>query len=282
MYNAKFISDKGETFVFGKDGGNAFDIEGLSGITVDLGTSQGFSQIGESVETQTIKGKSIEVDGVLFGDIQRGKERMRRILAPLTAGRLVFQDKYYVYVYVKDAPTFSPIKNNGTFMMRFYAPYPFFRWIDESVVYIGGMTPMFSFPVNYAEAHQFGRKSPARYANIFNSGDVKVPYRVDLTTEIASTNIVLTNLRTLEYLKINGAISAGDKLSVYRDENSILRVELTKDGATEDVLSWLDEGSTLFDLAIGDNVITANDDENGEYLTARIIYNPAVVSVYET
>ena len=34
MYNAKFISNDGGIFVFGADGSNVFDIDGLSGMAM--------------------------------------------------------------------------------------------------------------------------------------------------------------------------------------------------------------------------------------------------------
>ena len=50
-----------------------------------------------------------------------------------------------------------------------------------------------------------------------------------------------------------------------------LRAEKTSDGITTDILSWIDEGSTLFEMNVGDNLIAANDDEGGASLEARLM-----------
>ena len=51
---------------------------------------------------------------------------------------------------------------------------------------------------------------------------------------------------------------------------------------SSDVISWIDESSDLFELDVGDNLISATDDDGGASLTAKITYNPVVVAVYET
>ena len=49
VYNAKFISNDGGIFVFGADGSNVCDIEGVSGMTMTLTKSQTYSRVGENV-----------------------------------------------------------------------------------------------------------------------------------------------------------------------------------------------------------------------------------------
>ena len=62
----------------------------------------------------------------------------------------------------------------------------------------------------------------------------------------------------------------------------MLKAEITRDGVVEDVLHWIDEDSTLFELKIGDNLLVINDDEGLTSLIGRISFNSAVVNVYET
>ena len=86
MYRARFESDNGLIFVFGKNGGNVFDMDLGSGVSVDIGTSQGFSQIGETVETLAVNGRPITVTGVLFRDVDNQKKNMRKTFAPFVSG----------------------------------------------------------------------------------------------------------------------------------------------------------------------------------------------------
>lgn len=282
MFEVIFEADNGKKYVFGKNGCTFFGMSIGNGLEVTLGKSQGFSQIGESVETQSVGGRPIDVTGEVYGNITERKNTLRNVCAPFTSGRLVFQNTHYIRVYVKAAPTFSAVKNNGLFKMQFYAPFPFFYSLEEQNVHIGAVIPQFRFPVNYSAVHRFGSKKAARYVNALNSGDVKVPFELYLHSSGTSSNITISNLKTFRYLKLNGTLNAGDSVHIYRDNNNVLRAELTVAGVVSDIISWIDEGSTLFELDVGDNLIAANDDEGGASLTARFMFRNAVGALYET
>lgn len=282
MFEAIFEADNGKKFVFGQNGNAWFGMDIGEGVAVELGTSQGFSQVGETVETQSVGGRTINVTGQLYGNIVERKNTLRNVCAPFTSGRLVFQKAYYIRVYVKAPPTFSAVKNNGLFTMQFFAPFPFYRDINEKLYYIGAVIPQFRFPVNYGTPHRFGTRQAARYTNIVNTGDVKIPFRAYLQSDGTCTNVTITNLKTFAFLKLNGVLNAGDSVEIYWNDDNDLRAELTSEGVVSDIISWIDEESSLFELEVGDNLISANDDEGGVSLTARFAFSPAVVALYET
>lgn len=285
MYSAVFERSDGKRFVFGTKGGNIFDMDVGKGMAVNLGLSQGFSQIGQSVETSSVAGRTITVTGTfvpnLGSNVAEDKKRMRSVLTPFAKGRLIFNGKQYTNVFVKNAPSFSPVKDNGKFTMQLFAPFPFFYSQTQTSIYIGGMVGRFSFPVNYAEPHFFGVSDKNKYQNITNNGDVPVPFRVTLSTNVESVNPVVTNLKTFQSMRINGRLNAGDFLDIYRNDENVLRAELTSDGVVSDVLSWIDEDSDLFSVDVGDNLISASDENNGLNLSVRVTFNEAVVAVYE-
>lgn len=281
MYNAVFESDTGQKYVFGKDGETVFDMDLGNGVSVDIGTSQGFSQVGETVESMTVGGRTITVHGTVFGNVQSRKKMMRKVFAPFVWGKLTFEGKHYIRVCVKDSPSFSPIRDDGRFTMLLYAPSPFFYSVDDAHYNIGEILPMFSFPINYDTPHKFGERGTEKYTNVYNDGDVTVPFNVYMETFGTSVNPLIVNLATQEYLKLNGTLTVGDVANIYRDNNNILRAELSTGGELVDILSWVDDGSTLFQLNPGDNVIAFDDDDGGNSLTVKFTFSPAVVAVYE-
>lgn len=282
MFEAVFENDNGKKYTFGPSGGTWFGMNIGQGVEVNLGKSQGFAQIGETVETQAISGRTIDVTGQVFGNITERKNALRNVCAPLASGRLVFGKDSFIRVYVKAAPTFSAVKNNGLFKMQFYAPYPFFSALTESHYFIGGIEKNFRFPVNYGQPHRFGTRASERYVNVLNTGDVRVPYKLVLRSEGLSTNPVVTNMSNFAFIKMNGTIKAGEYITVYRDENNVLRAELTSGNTVTDVITWIDDDSSLFELEIGDNLLSATDDQNGTALTASFAFNPAKAVLYET
>lgn len=282
MYKVVFENDNGKTFEFGPGGGNWFGMNIGDGMDITLGTSQGFAQVGETVETQAVSGRAIDVTGRFIGDIVAGKNAMRNVCAPLASGQLVFNESHYIRVYVKAAPSFSAVKNNGIFKMQFYAPFPFFSTLEECYKSLGSVTPQFRLPINYATPHRFGTKSTNKYMNVYNSGDVRIPFKAVIQSKGTCTNPVITNLLTLETLKLNGTLSAGEFVTIYRDENNVLRAEKTAGTEVTDVITWVDDESALFELAPGDNLISATDEQDGASLSVGFTYNPAVGVLYES
>lgn len=281
MYKVIFEADNGQKYVFGADGETVFDMDLGNGVSVDIGTSQGSSQVGETVESMTVGGRQINVRGYIFRNVQSRKKMMRKVFAPFVCGKLIFDGKHYIRVCVKDTPTFSPVRDDGRFTMLLYAPFPFFYSVDGSHYNIGEILPAFSFPVNYAIPHKFGERGTEKYTNVYNSGDIAVPFNVYMETFGTSVNPLIVNINTKEYLKLNGTLTAGDVANIYRDSNNILRVELSTDGELVDILSWVDDGSSLFQLNPGDNIIAFDDDGGGSSLTVKFTFSPAVVAVYE-
>ena len=282
MFEVIFEADNGKKFVFGRNGSNYFGMNIGDGASVELGTSQGFSQVGQTVQTQSVGGRTIDVTGEFYGNITQRKDALRNVCAPFTTGRLVFQKTWFMRVYVKTAPSFSAVRNNGLFKLQFFAPFPFYSLLNESISYVGAVLPQFRFPVNYGNTHRFGTRQKAHYVNVANTGDVKIPFSVHISCTGTSTNPIITNLKTYAFLKLNGSLSAGDSIEIYRDDNNAVRAELTSDGVVSDIISWIDEDSNLFELDVGDNLLSANDDEGGASLTVRFSYYPAVAALYET
>ncbi len=282
MYEVIFENDNGKKFTFGKNGCCMFAMNIGEGMEVTLGKSQGFAQIGETVETQSVGGRTIDVTGKLWGNMVERKNALRNVCAPLASGRMVFQGTHYIRVYVKAAPSFSAVKNNGLFKMQFFAQYPFFFQFEESYFRLGGVVSGFRFPVNYGTPHHFGVRSNERYVNVLNSGDVRIPFRLVIRSDGSCTNPIITNLTTFAFLKINGKINTGEYITVFRDSLNVLRAELTSGNTVTDVITWIDDESALFELEAGDNLISATDDEGGTAMVASFTFNPAVGVLYET
>ena len=280
MYNARFEADNGRVFRFGEN--NIFDINAGDGISVNLGTSQGFSNIGEVLESQSVSGRNLNISGVLFGDIANEKKKLRNAFSPFSGGRLIFNDEYYIRVYVKNTPAFSAVKEEGKFSLQLFAPIPFFYSIKERRFLLGTVKPLFSFPINYKEPHYFGETMINKIVDVNNDGDANVPLNVEISTKATAENIIITNLRTFQYLKINVSIDYGDIVKVWRDEDNVLHATLTSDGEISDIIAAIDETSELFEAVQGENLLTISADSGGDNLNAAFTFNSAAVSVYET
>lgn len=282
MVEVKYVADSGEKFLFSTQTGVASVFDGLSGTSVDMGLAQGFAQVGQTVKNMSVSGGNIPVNGKIFKNEDYCRNTMRRLFATFQSGTLVFQDKYFIRVFVKDSPAFSNEKKWITFSMRFFSPYPFWQEISPSTFYIGAIIPAFHFPVNYAKPHFFGKTAPDRFVDVYNAGDVDAPFDVVAIAKVHIDGFTLTNMRTFEILKINGAIEQGQSVHIYRDAENQLHCDLITEGVAENVISWIDDESNLDVLRVGGNIIQAQDAAGGTNVEVYITFHQSLGGVYET
>lgn len=282
MYNARFLSDSGKEFRLGYAYGTIFDIDPLSGVTVTLGTEQGYEQVGESVTGKRVAGVTRKISGyIIAADRARVQREMLSAFSPTASGRLYFNDLYYAECEIKKIPEFEIKKNRMKFAVQVYCAYPYWFSATPSVYAMNTYNPAFSFPVNYEDEHVFGVKNPSQFINCFNKGEEPVPLSVMFTTETESRDYRLTHVHTLEHLWIHDTLHIGDKVIVER-RGGVLKVEKTAaDGQVTDLFSALDEDSTLFDAAAGDNVLVADAQEGADGLIVYVTVADAKVGVYD-
>ena len=276
MYEAKFETEDGRSFRFGYPYGSVFSIDPLSELDVVLSTSQGFQQVGVTVERAGVGGLSRTIAGRLLGLSKDQRRRMLEVFTPYTSGSLWFNDRYYCRAWVQKTPAFGELKYNTEFTLLLFCPEPY--WLDTTQAYLlGGYTAAFAFPVCY-DSHTFGVKSSALFTNCRNDGMVSVPYAVQFRAGAPVTDYGILNAATGEKLSLTDTLAIGETVNVYRD-NGRLKVEKESGGVTTDIFSRLDEDSTLFSLAVGDNIIKMTADSGVDNLTAYVTLNPAFVGV---
>lgn len=280
MYYAKFINSKGKTFNFGYRYGNIFDIDGLTGHDMDVAYSQGFNQIGETVENVSVGSHLFEIKGKLLGIPTEQKKKLLSVFAPFESGRLIFEDKYFLECVVSKTPIITVDRVSPQFELVLTAPYPFWQKMTPENFVVGSYSPKFSFPVNYSEPHIFGIENPSAFINAYNDGEIDAYYRLEFQTKTTTVNPSIINVNTQEFLKLNVTLNQGEKYVIDRKGGRLI-VEKHVDGIVVDAFSSLDEDSDLLFMHVGDNVIRASADEGEDQLVTAITFNSAVVGVYE-
>jgi hypothetical protein len=259
MINLKYISERGAQMVFSLANGLVINtVDGFTDCDVDIATSQGFGQIGETVTNVSVKGKKLDVEGRIFGEGTALKRQLLNTVVPLESGVLWLNDKYWIGVCVQSSPNIQQ-KANALFTFRLYAPFPFWRAASETYYQLGGIIPAFSFPLDLSAAFTFGSRAADTFVNCINRGNVKVAFRLDITGTEEIVNPKITNIYTFEETSFTVTLAVGQKLSMYR-EGDILRVTMTENGVETDVFDVLGEDSNLFWLYVGDNVLRGDAD----------------------
>ena len=281
MYNAKFIANDGGIFTFGADGSNVFDIDGLSGMTMSLTKSQTYSRVGENISSMATGGRTLTINGYIYGNISAVKRDMLRIFKVFTTGKLIFNDKYYITAVVKDTPTISPQKNDGAFMLRLFAPDPYFRDMKTQYVEFSSTTANFTFPFTLSEnKFTLGTVAPTMTANAYNDGDAPTAYTLAITALQTITNPRLSCGN--KYIAFAMTLEENDELIVWRDDDGSFHADLHQTGGDKvtDAVQYLDDGSTLFELGVGDNNLVASN-QGGVTMGVVVSFNSPFSGVYE-
>ncbi len=254
MYNARIETDKGKTFRFGFDTGSVFDIEPLSGVDVNIATSQGFQQIGETVESQNVGGINRVIKGVFFQNALSQATELLNVLPIFTTGKLFYNDDFYCDITVKKTPVITT-SNRGktTFSMMLFCSTPFWLGANTKSYTLGGIIPMFHFPVIY-DTHQFATKNNDVFVNCYNGGITQTEFTVTFDTPAYAENFGIIDANTFKFLRLNTRLEKDTTIQVYK-KNGKLRVIKISERGSEDIFSALDEESNLFELNAGDNLI---------------------------
>lgn len=250
MYNAKIVTDSGITFNFGYEYDSVFDIDPLTGVDVDLATSQGYLQIGETVEGQSVGGVNRTIKGVFFKNEAEREAEMLNALPMFTTGKLYYNDNYFCDMVVKKTPVIVTNKVGITsFSILVFCYTPFWLKAEKNV-----------FELNSTSA-----------VNCKNEGVAQMEFSVKFETSLFTQGFGIKNTATDKFIKLNTDIEQGESVTVYRKNG---RLYVLKND-TEDIFAALDEDSNLFELASGDNELIATADGGETSLTVTVeFYEP--------
>lgn len=278
MYEAHFVSDGGAVFRFGYHYGTIFDIDPLSGLDVEMGISQGFAQVGVSVESQSVGGVARTVSGRIVSDVDAIARRMFEVFTPFTGGKLYFGENYYCDCLVKKSPIIGGQRHGARFSLMLYCPYPFWLRSTMEIYAIGTYTPAFRFPINYNRPHRFGIKADSAFVNIYNPGTIPVYFDAMFTATAPVENYGLINIHTMETLQILDTLEVGQTLHLWRNMGRMYADKMV-DGQAVNAMHLLNEDSTLYRLHAGDNVLSLIADSGKGVLQCLLSFHAVEVGV---
>lgn len=276
MYTARIETDAGKSFDFSYQNGVVFDITPLSGVDVTVSTSQGFQQVGTTVESVSVGGIRRTISGVILN--KSSARMMLSVLTSFSTGRLYFNGEYFCPITVQKSPTIATdSRGRMKFTMQVFCETPYWYKKDARYVSLGGITPIFSFPAAY-NAHKFGERRTNAFINVHNPGDVPAAMDLTLIADGTAVNYGIANTKTGEILRFADTVSPGDRITLSR-KNGKLEAQKTSGGETSGAVAYITDESTLFDLSPGDNVLAVIADDGANALRVSVSFYPAYMGV---
>lgn len=277
MFDAVFTTSDGQSFAFGYAAGVLWSCDPLGDLPVDLETSQGYQQVGATVESRSISGVTRTITGRILRNADYCKRQLRDIFAPSVTGRLTVAWKYYCDAEVQRCPAISAALRWPTFSFQLYCPNPYWHSVTETLAATIKVTPVFRLPACYT-SHQYGIREQASYIRILNDGLDTQNWKLSLTARGDVVNPGVINPETGESLRFVTTLQDGDELQVYR-ENGQLRVEQVIDGKNHDVFAVLDESSDLWTVYHGAQAWQRTADSGDSWLFLSLTMHAAFTTI---
>lgn len=277
MFDAIFKASNGLTFSFGYAAGVLWSITPLGDLPVDLETSQGYQQVGATVESRSISGVTRTVTGRILRNQDYCKRQLRDVFAPYVTGRLTIAGAYWCDAEVQRTPDISVSGLWPTFSFQLYCPDPYWHSVKELTVTTLQVTPAFRLPTRYT-THQYGIREQADYLRVHNPGLDTQEFTLTLTAHGTVTNPGVLDPETGEYLRFVCTLQDTDQLRVYREAGRLVIQQIIS-GQAVNGFGLLDEQSTLWTLPHGTHPWQRTADAGVEKLYLTLSFCPAFATL---
>ena len=295
MQNLIFQSSKGDIINFTNYAPFVFvEIKGLGSPEIQTTYNQAPAQYGYTLENMLIDERQITFTCHVHGKVENRqilkklfefRRELIRVLNPLSGlGTLVYSNdngSYQIKAFLKNYSELE--KYNGvalqTINLVFECPNPFFESIEQDGAFLNYVEGGLQFPlVTPTDFGVFGY-----YVEIDNDGDVSTP--IEMIMDGGSTNPIVKNEATGEFIKVAKPLQTYEKLYINTDpeniEVSIIRIDsATNKEIRENAYGYLTYDSTLFMLKQGINELTfSSDDEENKRVRIKIYYRKRWIGV---
>ena len=271
-----YVNEMGETIVFEWAYGFLINKpQGIDTLSISHSEAQGINQVGSTFQSSNVQSRPVVISGRIVGAFQTVmKNRLLAVVRPDLSARL-YADDYYLDVRPTATPVIEGRENNASFQFSVLAAYPYWQKDNSATETLSGVRKMFKFPWNISKPYRFGEVITAAFINVYNEGQVPVPYTVTFSAIDTVVDPKLIEADTNEYLLLNKTLVAGEKVTIEITHDRTY-VTSSVDGECRGAL---DLGSSFFRLKVGDNVIKPEATSGKTNLNVRIDYAAEIVGI---
>lgn len=272
----RYVNDNGDSIVFNYAGGFLINKPtGIDTLSVNLSQAKGINQTGATIQSINVQPRPVTITGFFVGDMQpQNKEKLISVIRPDLGGKL-YADDYYLNVWPTATPTIEAKPHSARFQLSLLAAYPYWCKDDSAFAVLGGIDPLFKFPWNLSRSYQFGKFKETKFINVFNNGQVPVPYTATFTANDEVVNPKISNATTGKFLLIKKKLVNGERLVVQITHDRTY-VTSSVDGDCRGALSL---SSNLFELDVGDNILKPEAEQGLSNMQVNIDYAVEIVGI---
>jgi Phage tail protein. len=253
------------------------DVTGLWKVLSEVNSTPAFGTAGSHHNSSRILPRDIQILGTLNSrdkaTRRQRKDHLVSLFNPMQKGTLEYilgDHKRWIECYVDGEINFTPTELLENFIINLSCLNPFWREDGEQLNSFTETINNWKFPCKIPPTGwTFGQIVAVDTIHVENRGHYSVGMKLVLTANNTIINPKITLENTREFLQINATLQKGDVVEINTGfgQKSILMNGL-------DGWRYLDERSSYFQLALGDNTLTKSMDnpENGDYLDIDVIH----------
>lgn len=271
-----YVNENGQSLVL--DAEHGFIINkpaGIDTLAINHAQAQGINQVGSTIQSSNVQSRPVVVNGYMVGhSYVSSKDQLLSIVRPDLSAKL-YADDYYLDVRPTATPVIGPESFFAPFQFSLIAAYPYWQKDSSASATLSGVRKSFKFPWNISHPYRFGEVISAAFINIYNEGQVPIPYTVTFSAIDTVVSPKLIEADTNEYLLLNKSLVAGEKV-VVEITHERTYVNSSVDGECRGAL---DLGSSFFRLKVGDNVIKPEATSGKSNLNVKIDFAAEIVGI---
>lgn len=277
-------------------------VTGLESSKLDISTSDNALVDGASVDGKKIKPRPIHIEASFKSNKNNPENRANviKFFNPKYTGKALITNMGVSrnIEYELEGWTFASVRNMDNklkILVDLLCPDPYMLNVDNYGKNMANISALFAFPwrmlstrmtsgkLDYPDKARgmllggmtMGYRTLYREVVLANDGDVPTGVQIQfVATRGPVTNPKITNTGTGQYMRVNVAMQQGDILLI--DTNDRHQV-ITLNGVN--YYQHIDRKSEPFKLAVGDNYLEYDADENYTNLDVNLFYTPKYLGV---
>lgn len=272
----RYVNNNGDSVVFDYAGGYLINKpSGIDTLSISLSQAKGINQTGATIQSTNIQPRPVTITGYFVGEMQpEKKEKLISVIRPDLGGKL-YADDFYLNVWPTATPTIEARTHSARFQLSLLAAYPYWCKDDSAETVLSGIQNLFKFPWNLSRSYQFGKFMETKFMNVFNGGQVPVPYTATFTAKGEVVNPMISNATNGKFLLIKKTLVSGERLVVQITHDRTY-VTSNVDGDCRGALSL---SSNMFELGVGDNVLKPEAESGLSNMQVNIDFAIEIVGI---
>lgn len=249
------------------------DISGLNPPNATINTSNYANSDGSSFNSSKISNREIVITIYINGDVQKNRLTLYKYFRNKEWCKLYYTDDsrdVFIEGYVQTLEVNAFVQKQVA-QISILCPNPYFKDIETIIQSISKSIKKFTFPfsININEPIAFSYIKLEKITNVINDSESETGLIINVLFMGTVNKLEIRNIDTGKNFIIDYEFIKGDKLVINCNRGN-KSVTLTREAVNYNLIPYVRNGSTFFQLGIGDNNFSFLADEGADDMLVDI------------